>query len=74
MRKFVGECKTNKEERNNYLHVLWMVANAINHLLWLNFANANSVDGCEKWEFVFHALGLQHVVDFSRGDWSLKQN
>lgn len=32
------------------LHMLWMVANAIDQLVWLQFASANVMDGGEQWE------------------------
>lgn len=32
------------------LHMLWMVADAIDQLVGLQFANADIMDGCEQWE------------------------
>ena len=54
------------------LHVLGMVANAVDQLIGLDLTDANSVNGGEKREFVFHVLGFQHVVDFFGGDGTLK--
>lgn len=54
------------------LHVLGMVANAFNQLIGLDLTSADFMDGGEKWEFFFHALGFQHVVDLFSGDGTLK--
>ena len=53
--------------------MLWMHSDAVYELVWLNLICTNSVDGREKWEFVFHALVLQHVVDFEGCDWTLQE-
>jgi hypothetical protein len=55
-----------------HLHVFRVVSDAVNHLSGLKFANANSVDGGEERELVFHLLGLQHDADLGCGDWTLK--
>lgn len=54
-----------------YLHVFWVITNAVNELSWLNFVGANTVDGGEEREFVFHSLCLQHDVDFGGSDRAL---
>lgn len=56
-----------------HLHVLGMVTNAFYQLVGLDLSSADFVDGSEKREFLFHVLGLQHVVDFFSGDWALKK-
>lgn len=40
-----------------------MVANAVDHFLRRNFANADSVDGHEQRETLQLTLQLEHLVD-----------
>ena len=54
------------------LHVLGMVANAVNQLIGLDLTGTDFMDGGEKREFLFHAFGFQHVVDLFGGDGTLK--
>lgn len=54
------------------LHVLRVVTNAVYQLGGLDFRGADFVNGGEEWEFFFHALGFQHVVDLFGGDGTLQ--
>lgn len=56
----------------HHLHMLGVGTNAVYQLCGLNLSRADFVDGSEEWEFVFHALSLQHVVHLFGGDWTLK--
>lgn len=49
-----------------------MATDAVYQLISLDLTGADFVNGCEKWEFLFHALSLQHVVDLLGGDRALK--
>lgn len=55
----------------SYLHVLWMITNAVNELIWFNFINANTMNSSEEWKFVFHVLCFEHNINLSGGDWTL---
>lgn len=52
--------------------MLGVGTNAVYQLAGLDLRRADLVDGGEEREFVFHVLGLQHVVHFLGGDWTLK--
>lgn len=60
------------QKGSKYLQVLGVVANAVYQLGWLDLASADFVNGGEEWELVLHVLGLQHVVHFLSGNWTLK--
>lgn len=49
-----------------------VVTNAVYHLIGLDLARADTMDGGEEGELVFHVLGLQHMVDLFSRDWTLK--
>lgn len=69
------KCLSRKRQRrreSSYLHVLWMVANAVNKLIWFNFVGANTMDSGEEWKLVFHALSFEHNINLSSGNWTLK--
>lgn len=66
------EEKDEKLLKTNYLHVLGVSTNAVYQLSCLNLTGADSVNGGEEWELVFHALRLQHMIHFFSGNWALK--
>lgn len=64
----------NKITPAKHLHVFGMGADAVYQLIGLDLTGADFVNGGEKWEFLFHALSLQHVVDLLSGDGTLQSS
>lgn len=58
--------------RRRGLHVLWMVANAVDQVGGLELAHANSMNSREEGEAALHSIALQHVVHFLGCDRTLQ--
>lgn len=75
----VKQCEPTNSLKNKitpakHLHVFGMGADAVYQLIGLDLTGADFVNGGEKWEFLFHALSLQHVVDLLSGDGTLRSS
>lgn len=52
--------------------MLGVVTNTVDQLVGLDLRRADFVNSGEERELVLHTLSLQHVINFFRGNWTLK--